>query len=125
MNYTIHRSTTCQERVQRRTLRLPEAPAAAAAAGGPAAIPKTSSLQGSGNVYNLASFLLQILRMISQKPATAVAGLAAVRNHPVHVQWRWRRGEATPQAAGGSVPVAVPVHEASQVPEEQIQEVVI
>ena len=60
---------------------------------------------------------------ISQKPTSSVVGIAALRHPPVHVR-RWQAAAAaTPQAAGGEVPGAVPDLEARPVPAEPIQEV--
>ena len=61
--------------------------------------------------------------LISQKPTPSVAGLAAVREHRVHV-WRGQTAAETAEAAGGEVPGgAVPGVEAGPVPAEPIQEV--
>ena len=61
--------------------------------------------------------------LISQKPTPSVVGLAALRDHPVHV-WRGQAAVETAEAAaGGEVPCAVPGVEAGPVPEEPIQEV--
>ena len=65
---------------------------------------------------------IELIEAISQKPTSSVVGIAALRHHPVHVR-RWQTARATPQAAGGEVPGAVPNLEARPVPAEPIQEV--
>ena len=65
---------------------------------------------------------MELIEGNSQKPTSSVVGVAALRHPPVHVR-RWQAAAATPQAAGGEVPGAVPDLEARPVPAEPIQEV--
>ena len=86
--------------------------------------PKTLTLAlNYFSIFGVKFEKIELIEAISQEPTSSVVGIAALRHHPVHVR-RWQAAAtATPQAAGGEVPGAVPDLEARTVPAEPIQEV--